>query len=415
MAIPRQQKDIEKPAGKKEKRAYGEGGIYQRKDGSGTWIGKTRYEDPDTGSRKEHFVYGKSRKEVASKKKAFEDDLKKGALPNKGKIVLSEWLDTWLETYAKIGVRQNTYEGYKRIVEGHLKPTLGDITLKNLRPHHVQKMLNEKHSSGNLREKGQPLSPRQVEYIYAILHMALERALKNNLVVRNVCDAVDKPKKVKNEFIPWSIEQTNDFLSSVKGSRLFPLYMVAWGTGLRRAEILGLQWSDIDLARGNLTVRRALVRVKGGYKFQEPKTAKSRRIVPLPTAVISALKKWKSRQANEKIQWNAKFIDIEPEKRPVYNPLNMVFCNEAGEPTNPEFISRSFKRDLKRAILPDIRFHDLRHGHATMLLELGEDLKVISERLGHSTITLTADTYSHVSEKMQQEASSKLDNVLNIK
>ncbi len=398
---------------KKKKRAYGEGGVFQR-EGSDDWIGTTRYEDPETGEKKKHWVYGKTRKEVAAKKKAFEDDLKKGVLPKAGKITLSTWLDTWLETYVKIRVRQNTYDGYKRIVDGHLKPTLGSFTVKSLRPDQIQKMLNEKLISGNLRDKGQPLSARQVEYIYSVLHMALERALKNSLVTRNVCDAVDKPKKVKHEFIPWSAEQTNEFLSSVKDDRLFPFYMVAWGAGLRRAEILGLQWPDIDLGKGNLTVKRVYVRIKGGHKFQEPKTAKSRRVVPLPNAVTEELKAWKARQAQEKLRWKGLHKDLPENERPEYNPLNMVFCDEIGDPLQPDFISHHFKQDVKKTELPEIRFHDLRHGHATMLLELGEDLKVISERLGHSTITLTADTYSHVREKLQREASNKLDGVLKI-
>lgn len=397
-----------------KKRAYGEGGIFQRKDGSEDWIGTTRYMDPETGEKKKNFVYGKTRKEVAAKKKAFEEELKKGILPKAGKMTLSTWLDTWLETYVKIRVRQNTYEGYKRIVDGHLKPKLGSITLKSLRPDQVQKMLNEKLVRGNLREAGKPLGPRQVEYIYAVLHMALERALKNGLVSRNVCDVVDKPKKIKHEFIPWTMEQTNTFLISVKNSRLFPLYMVAWGSGLRRAEILGLQWPDIDLIKGTLTVRRVLVRIKGGYKFQEPKTAKSRRTITLPEVVCKELKVWKTKQAKERLAWRGLNKDLPEEERPEYNHLNMVFCSEMGELINPEFISRHFKSDLAVAKLPEIRFHDLRHGHATMLLELGEDLKVISDRLGHSTITLTADTYSHVREKKQREASDKLDGVLNL-
>ncbi len=380
-------------------------------NGSGTWIGATCYVDPVTGEKRKNFVYGKTRKEVAAKKKTFEDELSKGILPKAGKMTISKWL----ETYVKIRVRQNTYEGYKRIVEGNLKPTLGSFTVKSLRPDQVQKMLNEKLASGNLRYKGQPLSPRQVEFIYAVLHMAFDRALKNNLVSRNICDAVDKPKKIKHEFMPWTMEETNRFLISIKETRLFPLYMVAWGTGLRRAEILGLQWPDLDLVKGNLSVRRALVRIKGGYKFQDPKTSESRRTVPLPEAVTEVLKSWKARQAQENMNWRAKHSKLDPKDIPPYNPLKQVFCNEMGEPMNPEFVSRSFKADLKKVKdLPEIRFHDLRHGHATMLLELGEDLKVISERLGHSTITLTADTYSHVRKKMQRDASNKLNKVLDL-
>lgn len=398
---------------KKERRAHGEGSIYQRKDG--TWAGVTRYIDPETGEKKKHFVYGKTRKESAAKKKDFEDELKKGILPKAGKITVGQWLDDWLETYARVRVRQNTFEGYQRIVNSHLKPAIGAIKINELRPSHVQKMLNEKLEKGNKRTGG-PLGPRQVEYIYAVLHMALGQAVKNNMITRNICDAVDKPQKVKTEFIPWTAEQTNHFLASVKNERLFPLYMVAWGTGLRRSEILGLKWDDIDLNKGALTVRRTLVRVKGDppYKFGEPKTKKSRRTIPLPDPVVQVLKKLKAQQAQEALAWKGLHKDLPDNKKPPFNPLNLVFCTELGEPINPEFISRSFKRDLKKAGLPEIRFHDLRHGHATMLLELGEDIKVISDRLGHSTITLTADTYSHVRERMQRQASNRLEQVFNL-
>ncbi len=397
---------------KEQKRGHGEGSIYQRSDK--TYAGVSRYIDPETGGRKKHFVYGKSRKEAAAKKVAWEDEFKKGVLPTKTKMTLNQWLDTWLDTYKKDSVRQNTYEGYQRVVTGHLKPSIGSIILKDLRPEQVQKMINQKLAVGNINTAG-PLGPRQVEYIYTVLHMALEQAVKNQLVARNVCDVVSKPKKVKNEFMPWTTEQTNHFLNSVTTSRLFPLYMVAWGTGLRRSEILGLKWEDVDLKKGTLSVRRTLVRVKGGYKFGEPKTKKSRRTIPLPEQLTQELVIWKSKQAREKKKWNALYKDVESDQRPEYNAINLVFCNEIGEPINPEYISRTFKRDLERAKLPDIRFHDLRHGHATMLLELGEDIKVISDRLGHSTITLTADTYSHVREKMQREASNKLDQVLKLK
>lgn len=396
---------------KEQKRGHGEGSIYQRKDG--TWAGVSRYEDPETGEKKKHFVYGKTRSDVAKKKKDWEDELKKGILPSKGKITVSEWLDTWLETYKKNSVRANTYEDYQRIVEGHLKPEIGKIMLKDLRAEQIQKMLNKKYESGNLNNSN-ALSPRRIECIYVTIHSALDQAVKNQLIIRNVCDSVTKPKKIKHEFIPWTTEQTNKFLSSVKDSRLFPIYLTEWGTGLRRSELLGLQWPDIDFKKGTLTVKRSLTRSKGGCKFGEPKTPKSRRIIPLPDQLLKELKSWKAKQAMEKMNWNNLYANIEPEKRPVFNPLNMVFCDEAGRPMNPDFVSRSFKVDLEKAKLPEIRFHDLRHGHATMLLELGEDIKVISERLGHSSITMTADTYSHVREKMQKEASIKLEQVLNL-
>lgn len=383
-----------------KRRANGEGSVSVRKDG--TFEVKVSYYDSSTGEAKRKTFYGKTRKEAVDKMKAFEEEIKKGILPTKEKLTVSQWLDRWAETYAKNRVRQNTFEGYKIAINAHLKPTIGAFILKELRPDQVQKMLNERLASGNQRTGG-PLGARMVEYIYTVLHMALEQAVKNSLVARNVCDAVDKPKKRKHEFMPWTTEQMNQFLSTTQATRMFPVYMLVWGTGLRRSELLGLRWQDVDLKKGTITVNQTMVRVKGGYTFGEPKTKKSRRTIPLPGAVTSTMKAWKTAQNKEKLAFDGE-----------YNGLGLVFCNEIGQPYPPEQIGRTFKQDLEKAKLPGIRFHDLRHGHATMLLELGEDLKVISDRLGHSTITLTADTYSHVREKMQSAASLKLDQTLKI-
>ncbi|MGE5415879.1 MAG: tyrosine-type recombinase/integrase [Acidobacteriota bacterium] len=335
--------------------------------------------------------------------KAAEEEHRRGNFTAPTRTTVGEWLDQWIETYAHVRVRQNTLDGYKVVIKAHLKPSIGNLLIKELQPQQVQMMLNDKLKSGRKKDKG-PLSPRMVAYIYSVLHMALEQAVKNQMIPRNVCDSVDKPKQDKTEFEPWTTEQTNHFLRSVQKSRLFPLYITVWGTGLRRSELLGLKWEDIDLKKGNLTVKRTWVNIKGGQKFGEPKTKKSRRVIPLPGPVVAELKTWRKRQSKEALAFPGE-----------YNPLNMVFTTEAGEPYKPDYITRSFKNDLEEAKLPEIRFHDLRHGHATMLLELGEDLKVISDRLGHSTITLTADTYSHVREKLQRSASDKLATTLNLK
>ncbi|MGE5415889.1 MAG: tyrosine-type recombinase/integrase [Acidobacteriota bacterium] len=396
-------KDKDKNPKKEKRRGHGEGSISQRKDGR--WCARISYKDPISGEPKRHSIYGSSRPEVIAAKKQWEADYAKDGIVPTAKLTVKEWMAKWLETYARPSVRPNTYAGYELVVKKHLIPDLGKHLLKDLRPDHIQGMMNQKLINGNLKTKG-PLQARHVEYIYTILHSAMDQAVKNQIIARNPCDAVTKPKKTKTEFMPWTTEQTNTFLKAMRGTRLFPLYMVAWGAGLRRSEILGLQWTDLDLKKGSLTVNRSLVRVKGDkpYKFQDPKTKKSRRTIPLPEQVTKALDVWKKRLAAEELAFPGKD----------FNTLNLVFCNEAGEPMNPEYISRAFKRDLESVGLPEIRFHDLRHGHATQLLELGEDITVISNRLGHSTITLTADTYSHVRERMQRDASNKLGKVLKI-
>lgn len=384
------------------RRGHNEGSIYQRKDGR--WVAEISYRDPETNEPKRKPLYGKSRPEVLAAKKQWQKDFENTGIVPAAKLLTKDWLTSWLETYKKPSVRENTFQGEKRIVEKHLIPTIGHHPLKDLRADHIQKMLNAKLESGSLKGN-KPLSPRMVEHIYVVLNDALNQAVKSQIIGRNPCVAVNKPKKSKTEFTPWTTEQTNQFLTSVKNSRLFPLYMVAWGAGLRRSEILGLQWPDIDLKKNSLTVNRVLVKITGTppYKFQDPKTKRSRRTIPLPMPVVKELKAWKGNQAAEKIAFNGP-----------YNILNMVFCNEAGQPFNPDYISRQFRVDQTSAKLPAIRFHDLRHGHATQLLELGEDIKIISDRLGHSSINITADTYAHVREKMQRSASTKLGKTLKI-
>ena len=394
----------EKVAGEKttKRRGHHEGSIYQRADKR--WVAAISYRDPDTNQPKRKRLYGKSRQEVINAKKAWEKDFNATGIVPVAKLLTKDWLTTWLKTYKQPSVRENTYQGEKRIVEKHLIPTIGHYPLQDLRADHIQKMLNRKLVNGSLKGD-KPLSARMVEHIYVVLHDALGQAVKNQVIGRNPCVAVNKPKKTRTEFTPWTQQQTNLFLKSVKESRLFPLYLVAWGAGLRRSEILGLQWPDIDLKKGSLTVNRVLVKVTGTppYKFQDPKTKRSRRTIPLPAPVVKELKAWKTVQTAEKLAYNGP-----------YNTLNLVFTNEAGQPINPDFVSRQFNKDLTDAALTPIRFHDLRHGHATMLLEMGENLKVISDRLGHSTIQMTADTYAHVAEKMQRSASDKLSKSLKI-
>lgn len=392
--------------GTKKYRAHGDGGLTPRKDKDGNiigWQGFCYYIDQATGEKKRHYESGKGQKETAQKIRDWQNGVRDGKIIPGSILTVGEWLDQWLETYVKTNTRQITYNGYYGIVNSHLKPELGGLRLTDLQPARVQKMLNDKREHGRIKDGG-PLGARQVIYIYTILHKALDQALKNGLVGRNVCDAVTKPKKQRHEFKPWTIEETNTFLKVARESRFFPLYLTVWGTGLRRSEVLGLQWQDIDFKNGTLFVRRSLVPVKGGLAFNETKTSGSRRIIPLPAAVIKELKAWKVRQKSEKLAFPGE-----------YNPQSLIFCNEFGRPTRPEALDRDFKKQIQVADLPVIRFHDLRHGHATMLLEMGEDLKTISERLGHSTITITADTYTHVREKTQREASFKLDKALDMR
>lgn len=379
-----------------KRRRAGEGTIYQRADL--TWTAKVTYED-QMGRTQRKSLYAKTEKDIMAKKKAFEKSIERGVIAAE-KLKVKDWLTTWLETYKKPSVKQNTFEGYERVVKGHLIPTLGSLYLKDLRPEHIQAMINEKSTKGNLLT-GDPLQPRMVEYIYAVLHGALDQAYKNQIIIYNPCDMVNKPQKVKKEFICWTAEQANKFLAAIKKDRNYIIYLLALTTGMRRSELLGLRWDDVDLKKNLLSVKQVMVRVKGGYKFQDPKTKKSKRTIQISDKVAAALKEWKRKQNIEKAAFPGE-----------YNEQNLILCSIMGEPVNPESVSRNFKKDLEAAKMPDIRFHDLRHCHASMLLEQGIDLKTISDRLGHSTIIMTADIYSHITDKLQAKAVKSLDNAL---
>lgn len=379
----------------KSRRPHGEGSIYQRKDG--TWAGVSKYTAQDKTIKK-HFVYAKSYNKVAKKKKEWEATNSKGPVSTDADMTLSDYARTiYFPSYSDGRIRQSTYEGYLRTFNAHIKPKIGHIKLCALRRDRVKAFLDDRLEHGNLKTGG-PLKRRQVEYIYTILRMILHYAVNNEILQRNVCDLVTIPgKKDKLTFHPWTTEQTELFVESVQKSRLFPLYMVACYTGLRRSEILALSWDNIDFTKGTISVQRALTRSIGGVKFGPPKSNQSRRTICVSEPVINALKIWKKKQATEKLAFPGH-----------YNTDNLVFCSEMGEPFNPERISRTFQADLMKSGLPHIRFHDLRHGYGTMLLEEGVDIAVISKMMGHSSIAVTADIYLKVREPLMKDAASRL-------
>lgn len=307
---------------------------------------------------------------------------------------VGEWLSIWLDVYAKYGVRKNTFEGYERIVNNHLIPGLGDIELHDIKGLHIRKYLNSKVEAGEVKDGG--------KHHLAVIKMALEQAVIDEEIKRNPADTVKKLKTTSKEFIPWSAAETETFLQEMKNSRHYPLYLLAWLTGMRRSELLGLQWPDIDLDNASLFVRRGLVRVKGGYEINETKTKLSKRTITLPEKVIPVLRDHLKKQLQES------------RLKIGYNPHQFVFCNQSGAPYSPDHISHKFVEDVNSTGLRKIRFYDLRHGHATHLLELREDIKVISDRLGHSTIMLTGDTYTHVQQEIQKRVAEKLNDDIDI-
>lgn len=309
---------------------------------------------------------------------------------------MEEFLSRWIEDSVRDNVRVRTLDNYRLQVRRHIVPALGRIKLKNLSPAHVQGFYRAKIDSG--------LSPATVRYIHAVLHRALKQAVRWGLVPRNVADAVDIPKLDRDEINALSPDETRAFLNAAKGDRLEALYVVAIHCGLRRGEILGLKWSDIDLDRKTLRVNRQIQRMRdgSGFGFSAPKNSKSRRTIRLTNAAVEALRGHRKRQAEEKLRYGT-----------LYEDQGLVFTTTVGTPLEPSNIDRrSFKPLLKEAGLRSIRFHDLRHTCATLMLAQGVNPKIAQERLGHSTISQTMDTYSHVLPDMQDRAVAALDDVL---
>jgi integrase len=371
------------------KRGNGEGGISRRKDG----LYMARYTVHTATGAKRKTLYGKTRREVDEKLTKAKADRDSGLVFDADNMKLGEYLGRWLTDSVRDTVKATTYETYERLMRLHLVPTLGRVKLKNLTPTHVRGLYREKLDSG--------LSPTSVQRVHALLHKALKQAVHDGLVPRNVTEAVKAPRQSRNEIPTLTREQVRIFLSSAKGDRLEALYLLAIHTGLRQGELLGLKWSDIDLDRGTLQVRRILSAAKEGPRFTTPKSNQGRN-VRLTTQAVQALRDHRKRQVQERLKHAAFWKDH-----------GLVFTTLIGTPLNRHNVfSRSFKPLLRRAELPDMPFHALRHSFATLMLTSGEHPKVVQEMMGHSGIRVTMDFYSHVLPDMQKEAVNRLGAML---
>jgi integrase len=368
-------------------RGHNEGSIYQRAS-DGLWVAALTL---PSGKRKAY--YGKTRPEAKAKLKAAQHDLDAGLDLDAAKTTVGQFLDRWLEDTAKPTVRPSTYESYRLHVERHLKSGIGHLPLAKLTPQHVQKLLNDKAKAG--------LSARTVQLTRATLRRALGYAVKWSLVSRNVATLVDPPRTVRTPVQPLTVDQVRRFLDATKDDRLGPLFHVAIASGLRQGELLGLRWEDVDLVAGTVTVRRALQRIDKRPVFVEPKTERSRRTVNLPASAVAAMKVQKDRQAFARqaagVHWEEQ---------------GLVFASTIGTPLDAPNVTHRLQALLKQAELPRQRFHDLRHCCASLMLANGEHPRVVMETLGHSQISLTMNTYSHVMPAMQRDAADRLDALL---
>lgn len=371
------------------RRANREGSITRRTDGR--WEARLTLAD---GRRKS--FYGKTRNEVQRKLAQAQHDIISGLPIVADNQTLAQYLDSWLET-AKHRLKASAYRRYRTNLQYHILPALGRTRLSKLTAQQVQIFYTEKLSTG--------LSASTVLNLHTVLHSALKEAVQLGLVQRNVTDMVQKPRRRRTKTVTLTESQVQTFLSTIRGDRFEALYVLALSTGMREGELLGLSWGDIDLARATLEITVSLQESDGPVRrvLDEPKTPHSRRRISLSKTAVHALLRHRERQERERDRG-----------RELRDPsFDLVFPNLLGRPLHPSYLLRKrFRPLLKKSGLPSIRFHDLRHTAATLLLRRGVNPKIVSEMLGHANISITLDIYSHVTPDMQQAAAVIMDDVL---
>ena len=359
--------------------------------------------DPATGKRKQQWVSVKgTKKETEKRLSELLNQLDNGVYMKPGKTTLADFLERWLKDYAYSNLAPRTAEGYETIIRQHLIPKLGSIPLTKIKPEHVQRYYADMLANGRCDGKG-ALNPLTVRHHHMTLHNALKCAVKWGLLIRNPVDAIDAPRTTHTEMKVMSEEDLNRFLEVVKPTPYYALFYLALFTGMRRSELLGLRWSDVDLLLCQISVNRTLHRLRNGeIVFGPPKTAKGRRIVSLsPSTALVLREHWETQETIRLVQG----LRLEDK--------DLVFSKEDGSPLIPNAVTSAWLRLARRTGLEGIRLHDARHTHASLMLKQGVHPKIVQERLGHSTIAITLDTYSHVAPGLQEAAALGFDDVLN--
>lgn len=380
-----------------KRRGNGEGTITQRAN-DGRW--EARVTLPD-GQRK--CFYGKTRQEVARKLTEARRALDTGAgVIADERLTVGRYLADWLERMQPPRIRSSTHRRYTQQL-AHVSRAYGDVRLTRLKASQLADLYARLQRPTEATRK--PLSATSVHHIHVVLRQALNNAVKLDLVTANATDRVDAPKLLRSAIAPFTAEETQQLLEGAQGDRLEALYTLAVTTGMRLGELLALTWRHVDLEARTLQVVASLQRVGNGpdgWQSSAPKTARSRRQIALTPTAIDALRAHRARQLSERLLVAG-----------MWKGGDLVFCDAVGWRLNAQAVTRDhYRRLLKRAGLPRRRFHDLRHTAATLLLRAGVHPKVVSEMLGHATIAITLDLYSHALPDMQREAVGAMEAML---
>jgi integrase len=351
--------------------------------------------DPATGKRLQQWVTVKGNKRDAERRLSeLLHELDTGTFTKPGKVTVRDFLERWLTDYASPNLSPRGFERYQGIVRDHFIPDFGNMPLAQLRPAHLQQHYTARLNKG--------LSAGTIRYHHAVIHKALETAVKWGLVNRNIADSVDIPRLRRREMQTWSENEVTTFLEAAKGSQYYELFYTTLFTGMRRSELLALRWGDVDFILSQVYVNRGIHHLKdGSYIFTQPKSAKSRRRIALSPSASLLLQRLKDRQEATRARLGA-----------VLGDNDLVFSTPDGEPFRPNTITRAWSMVAQKAGVRVIRFHDARHTHASLLLKQGVHPKIVQERLGHASIQMTLDTYSHVAPGLQQAAADSFDNIL---
>jgi len=364
-----------------------------RSKGKNSWQLQIYTGPGSDGKPRRHFETVKGRKGDAQRRLTeLLASLDKGVYTLPGRLTVAEHLNQWLSGYVSTNCSQRTFDGYQSIIEAHLVPALGHVQLKNLQPQIIQAYY------GRACEK---LSARTVHHQHRVLSQSLKFAVRQGYLGRNPCELVDPPKardKVMRALTPAEVET---LLDRVKDNRYYPVIYAALSTGLRQAELLGLRWRDIELDMMSISISQVLYKRRGVYQFKEPKTSHSRRRVATTPKLALFLKQYRAERENLYLELG-QILSLD----------SLVFGTPEGKPFNPSVLSHDFGRMVKRMGLEGVRFHDLRHTFASLMLLRGAKPKVISEALGHASVAFTMDVYSHIIEGMQEDAMALLDEVL---
>ena len=387
------------------KRGTNEGSIFKRKDGR--WVGSLNLGWED-GKRKRRHFYAATAAEVRDELLKARSDQSHGLPVASERQTVAKFLEDWLEHTLKARAKPRSFESFTTIVNKHIVPALGRTRLDKLTPQQVQALLEKKRKpyetktkSGKTVEKN-GLSPQSIASIRTVLRSALSQAVKWGMIGRNVAMLIDPPRIPRPQAHAIELDGARKLLEVARGNRFEAIFVLALTLGLRRGEILGLRWSDVDFEKSAVRVNQALQRVGGRLQVTEVKTQRSRRVVAIPESVVRALKTRRAQQAQDRLLAG-----------PEWKDSDLAFTNPTGGPLEPITLHRDFKRLLQTAELSTkTRFHDLRHTAASLLLAEGVHLRMIMELLGHSSISLTANTYAHVMPAAMRDVADRMESIL---